>query len=83
MMTSELRPGCIEILGAVNAPASAGEQDAEGKGHRVDAVDAHAHADAHLLVVDYGQHDLAGDGAVEPEPDGEADGGGDRISTKS
>ncbi len=73
MMTSELRPGCTEILGAVRAPASAASSTPTANAIGVDAIDPHAHAGAHLRIVDHGRYDLAGDGAVEAKPDREAD----------
>ena len=82
MMTSELRPGCTEIIGAVSAPRERREQYAEGEGEPVDAVHADAHAGAHFVIMDDGQHDLAGDGAIEAEPDRKADRGRDRDQRK-
>jgi len=65
-------------LGRGQRAGQTGEQHAEGEGDRINPVHPHAHADAHFLVVDHGQHDLAGDRAIEAEPHRETDGGGNR-----
>ena len=71
-------PGLHRYLGCRQRARQRCEQHAEGKGARIDAVHPDAHADAHLLVVNHGQHDLAHDGAIEAKPDRKANGGGGR-----
>ena len=72
MITLTLMPGWTEIIGAVKAPPSAARKTPNVKAIQWTRFTLTPMLGAHLVIVDHREHDLAGDGAVEAEPDRDA-----------